>query len=282
METAQFNKYSIFIALGALLIALVAFLKEPIISAYKGEQIDVSVERKLYPSGILGRFFAAPFVTISNEGGNDIRLGEVSLDITFENGKKTVLKADTYQPISSNQGYSTGNLPLRDVLLRPGITWSGRVEIKEQITSNEEEMRDQLYAEARKSAQANQANHNKKVAELQGKILDRISQPKASFSSLLLPELQTPDRFDPSDEILQRARTIFEKNISQVEKGDHSATLTVSSASDKVLYKKIFRFSINETQLSNLRASFDGYGAIYITNREYLSSFSFTLKDMKP
>lgn len=279
METTQFNKYSIFIALGALLIALTAFVKEPIISAYKGERIDVSIERKLYPSGLLGRFVAIPFVTISNEGGNDIRLGEVSLDIAFENGKKTILKADTYEPITSNAGYS---LPLRDVLLRQGSTWSGRVVLKEQLASNEEEMRDKLFAEARTSAQETQANYNKKLVELQGKIIDHISQPKGVVSaSLLLTGMQSPDRFDPSDEILQRARTIFEKNISHIATGDHSATLTVFSASEKVLYKKIFRFTLNENHISNLRASFDGYGATYIKPKEYLSPFSFTLKDMK-
>lgn len=279
METTQFNKYSIFIAVIALLVSLAAFLKEPIAAAYKGEQIDVSIERKLYPGGILGRFSATPFVTISNEGGNDIRLGEVSLDITYENGKKTVLKASTFQT-----SYSNGNLPLRDVLLRSGNTWSGRVELKEPLANNEEEMNDQLYSEARKSAQVSQANHNKKALELQGKILERISQPsqpKAALLALNFADLQTPDRFNPSDEILQKARTIFERNISQIEKGEHSATLTVSSASDKVLYKKLFRFTIYENQLSNLRASFDGYGAIYVTPREFVPLFSITLKDVK-
>lgn len=279
MESTQFNKYSIFIAVVALLISLAAFLTEPIISVIKGEQIDVSIERKLFPGSTLGRFFVSPFVTISNEGGKNIRLGEVSLDITFENGKKTILKADTFQ-----MSYSNGNLPLRDVLLRSGNTWSGRVELKEQLASNEEEMNDQLYSEARKSAHVSQANHNKKALELQEKILERISQssqPKAALLALNFADLQTPDRFDPSDEILQKARAIFEKNISQIEKGEHSATLTVSSASDKVLYKKLFRFTIYENQLSNLQASFDGYGAIYVTTREFVPLFSITLKDVK-
>jgi hypothetical protein len=239
------------------------------------------MERKLDLGNRLGRFWAAPYITVMNEGGSNLRLGTISLEMDYETGKKVLLRAETYQSSSSSLSPQTFGLPLHEVILRPGAAWAGQLVFNEQLSPNEEEELNKLEEDARRSSKDKYSEHHKNAIKVVEKVFARMADGKPPSLAVpldLVSLFSVSDRFDPDEQLLEVAKKIFDKNVTGIEKGEHEATLTINSASDIEVYRKKFRFTLYESHLARIRKSFETFGSYNPQQHFYWESRPVAIK----
>jgi len=273
MTMTKYEKWSVAMAATAIAISALAALRDPLSSLLFRNTPKVFVENQLAIGNRLGNISINPLITVANEGPGEISLGRIEVDMRFPNGEIAKLSSESYY---SKNG---GNFSLREVTLKAGSTWSERPNIVEVLPQNREDEIVKLEKLVMESAAKNRSsaaitpltpmidlfvamsemNLDSKSKSEKAAVAARMKEVGRELSKKI--ELQRAP-VSADSEIVSRAKPIFDKNVSRIEKGQYSLSMRIYDRSDKRIWESVFDFLLYEEQVQQFKDSFARFGEV--------------------
>ncbi len=237
----------------SLAIACFALFSNGVPNSWKPEKVAVSTAEKIYLNHYSGKFQLNEVVSVINEGGTDIVLKDASFIFELENGKVIKLNSDSYQkigdPIYTGNFYGGhSELPLSDVVIRPGSSWSGRLSFQEVLQREQQEARENLQSAAQKEAAKLSKRRN---IEFSGLVSKYLSPAKIIAINNLDIQALFNRCDDASKELSDQSQKILDASLSRFTKGNHSVRFQLNS-SDKILTARNRQLLVFEPQILTL------------------------------
>lgn len=256
LSTEKYNGLAIVIAAAAFLLSLLSFLllllsvfSNGMPNIAKPYAATVSWPEKIWLRQNLGVFSFNTTVSLLNDGGSDVNLKDASFSIELENGQFIKLVADAYQKTSdvTNSG-SYFELPLSDVVIKPGASWSGSITFRENQQREQREAIENLNNSLIKEARRKSTRQAAEMVSLIGKYLAPDKQLIISN-----PEIQSLfNRCEnASKELSDQALKITNSGLIRLAKGLHATKFQLNTL-DKKLPLRIKQLVIDERQILQL------------------------------
>lgn len=254
----------------AVVVSIMVGFKDNILAAIYPSNAQVFPENRIWIGNRLGFITAIPSIVIANDGQSDISIGRIQGLIKFQSGGEIELVADSYIKNGST-------FYLQEVLIKPKTVWSERIVFNEKLSFNTEDQLRHLEEKAEKSARKNIPKGNSPNRMLLEFLKVMDMSPAATgkgpmFSQEQLRQfeeiLQKYDLTDtsvlPDGKILEEAKGIFDKNLSRLEKGQHSLTLQIFDRAEKKIWEGKYKFLLFDEQIMRLKESIGSFGRIRV------------------
>lgn len=249
LSTEKYNGLSIIFAVAAFLLSLLSVFANGVPNIAKPYAVNVSAPEKIWLNQTLGAFSFRTTVSVLNDGGTDIILKDASFLIEMENGQAIKLISDAYQKINDTAySGSYAELPLSDVVIKPGASWSGSISFRENQSREQRETAENLNTSLYKEARRKSARQAAELTSLLGKYLTPDKQLIISN-----PEIQSLfNRCESSSkELKEHALKITNSGLTRMIKGQHTTKFQLHST-NKILSLRTRQLVIYERQIQQL------------------------------
>lgn len=240
-----------FWAAALALVAIVLSQLPPLHLLLRPKRLDVEVHSRIGVTHMVGNPNASVVVSIRNTGGRELRVRSLSLDVLRDGKPLGVLPAQNYFETPSSQS-SVLFVPLS---LKPGETWAHSV----------------LFLNFFDRLTEKQFREN--VSALKSDIRDKLRARAEDDKNLVLANAVLVEPF----------QRLFE-TLFVWQPGEYVCELKVNAEPGSASYSKKYRFTLYESDTSDLRQHCDdykhgsglvytseGHGSIYIPLTEHVA-----------